>query len=54
MSNGSKNSGGNPKSPTQADKARITSTQAVKNGGRTEKGSFTANIQSAADRGGQK
>ena len=35
---------------TQEDKARITSTQAKQHGGQTEKGSFAARTQSAADK----
>ena len=35
---------------TQEDKARIMSTQAEKTGGQTEKGSFAARVQSAADK----
>ena len=35
---------------TQEDKARIMSTQAKQHGGQTEKGSFPARIQSAADK----
>ena len=42
---------------TQEDKARIMSTQAKQHGGQTEKGSFAARTQSAADKndgGGKK
>ena len=43
--------GGGKKHPmTQADKARVMSTQAKQHGGQTEKGSFAAKAQSAADK----
>ena len=43
--------GGGKKDPmTQDDKARIMSTQAKQHGGQTEKESFSARAQSAADK----
>ena len=43
--------GGGKKHPmTQDAKARIMSTQAKQHGGQTEKGSFAARTQSAADK----
>ena len=43
--------GGGKKHPmTQDDKSRIMSSQAKQHGGQTEKGSFAARAQSAADK----
>lgn len=54
MTTGNKTTPANPKTPTQADKARVMGNEASKNGGQVQKGGFAARIQRAADRNNPK